>query len=52
MRYQLKTPYRGGTTQVVFEPIDSIARLAALAPYTPSLSVPPEGLLWSAAKVS
>ena len=30
--YTLKTPYRDGTTQVVFEPIDFIARLAALVP--------------------
>lgn len=30
IRYQLKTPYRGGTTHVIFEPHDFIARLAAL----------------------
>lgn len=30
--YTLKTPYRDGTTQIVFEPIDFIARLAALVP--------------------
>ena len=30
--YTLKTPYRDGTTRVVFEPIDFIARLAALVP--------------------
>jgi ribosomal protein S27E len=30
--YQLKTPYRDGTTHVVFEPVDFIARLAALVP--------------------
>ena len=30
--YTLKTPYRDGTTQVVFEPVDFIARLAALVP--------------------
>jgi len=29
---QLKTPYRDGTTYVIFEPLDSIARLAALVP--------------------
>ena len=28
----LKTPYRDGTTQVVFDPVDFIARLAALVP--------------------
>ena len=32
MRYELKTPYRDGTTHVVFEPLDFIARLAALVP--------------------
>jgi len=30
--YSLKTPYRDGTTHVIFEPLDFIARLAALAP--------------------
>jgi hypothetical protein len=30
IRYQLKTPYRDGTTHVIFEPLDFIARLAAL----------------------
>lgn len=29
---QLKTPYRDGTTHVIFELLDSIARLAALVP--------------------
>mgnify|MGYP006446139499 FL=1 len=28
--YTLKTPYHDGTTQVAFEPVDFIARLAAL----------------------
>jgi hypothetical protein len=32
VRYQLKTPYRDGTTHVIFEPPDFIARLAALVP--------------------
>jgi hypothetical protein len=37
VRYQLKTPYRDGTTgdrrsHAVFEPLDLIARLAALVP--------------------
>ena len=32
IRYELKTPYRNGTTHVIFEPIDFIARLAALVP--------------------
>lgn len=30
--YTLKTPYRDGTTQVAFDPLDFIARLAALVP--------------------
>ena len=29
---QLKTPYHDGTTHVIFEPLDFIARLAALVP--------------------
>jgi hypothetical protein len=29
---QFKTPYRNGTTHVIFEPLDFIARLAALVP--------------------
>jgi hypothetical protein len=32
VRYQLKTLYRDGTTHVIFEPLDFIARLAALIP--------------------
>jgi hypothetical protein len=32
MRCALKTPYRDGTTHVIFEPEDFIARLAALVP--------------------
>jgi hypothetical protein len=31
-RYELKTPYRNSTTHVIFEPLDFIARLAALVP--------------------
>ena len=30
VRYELKTPYRDGTTHVIFEPLDFIARLVAL----------------------
>ena len=30
--YALKTPYRDGTTHVVFEPLDFLAKLAALVP--------------------
>lgn len=32
IRYELKIPYRDGTTHVIFEPLDFIARLAALVP--------------------
>ncbi len=30
IRYHLKTPYNGGPTHVIFEPLDFIAKLAAL----------------------
>ena len=32
VRYTLKAPYRDGTTHVIFEPLDFIARLVALVP--------------------
>ncbi|WP_274519433.1 transposase [Legionella cincinnatiensis] len=32
IRYELKTPYKNGTTHVVFEPLDFIVRLVALVP--------------------
>jgi len=32
IRYHLKSPWRDGTTHVVLEPLDFIARLAALVP--------------------
>lgn len=32
VRYELKTPYRDGTTHVFFEPVDFIGKLAALVP--------------------
>jgi ribosomal protein S27E len=32
VRYQLKTPWRNGTTHVIFEPLDFIARLVSLVP--------------------
>jgi hypothetical protein len=32
VRYQLKTPHKNGTTHVLFEPLDCVARLAALVP--------------------
>jgi len=32
VRYQLKTPWRNGTTHVIFEPLDFISRLVSLVP--------------------
>lgn len=32
IRYELKTPYRNGTTHVIFDPLDFISKLAALVP--------------------
>jgi hypothetical protein len=32
VRYELKTPYRDGTIHVIFEPLDFLAKLAALVP--------------------
>ncbi len=32
VRYEFKTPYRNGTTHVIFEPLDFMTKLAALAP--------------------
>jgi hypothetical protein len=32
VRYTLKTPYRDGTTHIVLEPLELMARLAALVP--------------------
>ncbi|MFT5453333.1 MAG: hypothetical protein ACI9N9_002839, partial [Enterobacterales bacterium] len=32
IRYQLKTAYSDGTTHVIFEPLDFIAKLASLVP--------------------
>jgi hypothetical protein len=32
VRYEFKTPYRDGTTHVIFEPMDFIARLVGLVP--------------------
>ena len=32
IRYELKTPYHDGTTHVLFEPLDFMAKLAALVP--------------------
>ena len=45
VRYQLKTPYRDGTTHVIFEPLDFMARLAALVPTAAGESDPlPRGV--------
>ena len=38
IRYRLKTPYGDGTTDVVFESLDFMARLAALVP-TPRVNL-------------
>lgn len=35
VRYALKTPYRDGTSHVIFQPLDFIARLVALMPKPP-----------------
>jgi len=32
VRYELKTPWRNGTTHVVFEPLDFISKLVSLVP--------------------
>ena len=32
VRYELKTPWRNGTTHVIFEPLDFISRLVSLVP--------------------
>jgi hypothetical protein len=32
IRYELKTPYRNGTTHMIFEPRDFISKLVALVP--------------------
>jgi hypothetical protein len=32
VRYELKTPWRNGTTHVIFEPLDFISRLVGLVP--------------------
>jgi len=32
VRYELKTPWRNGTTHILFEPLDFISRLVALVP--------------------
>jgi hypothetical protein len=41
--YALKTPYRDGTTHVILEPQDFIARLAVLVPGRQRHDPPPTG---------
>jgi hypothetical protein len=45
IRYPLKTPYWDGTTHVIFEPLDFIAKLAALVPK--SRVNPPGNIGWT-----
>jgi hypothetical protein len=49
--YQLKTPYRDGTTHFVFEPIEFLARLAALVPRPRANLVRYHGILAANAKL-
>jgi hypothetical protein len=39
VRYTLKTPYRNGTTHVVFAPLDFMARLAGVSSRCSSLTL-------------
>ena len=32
VRYELKTPWRNGTTHIIFEPLDFVSRLVSLVP--------------------
>jgi len=32
VRYELKTPWRNGTTHIIFEPMDFVSRLVSLVP--------------------
>ena len=38
LRYELKTPWRNGTTHVIFEPLYFISRLIALVPCCEAVS--------------
>jgi len=49
--YQLKNPYRDGTTHVVFEPLDFVGKLAALVPPPRFNLVRYHGVLAPAARV-
>jgi Putative transposase len=43
VRYTLKTPYRDGATHIVLEPLDLMARLAALVPAPDASDLHPVG---------
>jgi hypothetical protein len=51
VRLTLKTPYRDGTTHVIFEPEDFIARLAALVPKPRAHLIRYHGVFARAAKL-
>src|SRR5438128_1156117 len=50
MRYQLKRPWRDGTTHLVMEPFELLEKLAALIPFPRAHLVRYSGLLAPAAK--
>jgi hypothetical protein len=52
VRYQLKRPYRDGTAHVIFEPLDFIARLAALVPKPRVNLTPSTGYLRPTASIA
>jgi hypothetical protein len=43
VRLELRQPWRDGTTDVVFDPVDCLARLAVLAPWSGILCWSAEG---------
>jgi hypothetical protein len=50
LRYAMKTPWRDGTTHVIFEPLELIEKLCALIPRPRAHTVRYHGLLGPAAK--
>ena len=50
LSYRLKTPWRNGTTHVIFEPLEFLARLAVLVPAPRVHLIRFHGLLGPAAK--
>ena len=50
LSYRLKTPWRNGTTHVIFEPLEFVARLAVLVPAPRVHLIRFHGLLGPAAK--